>query len=81
VELASQAAAVGVRPEQGATLTDMVIENLMTERQQIVAYTTLMRDIGDQDLTTYRILGDILAETEQHAAELADYLKLRSEMR
>jgi bacterioferritin (cytochrome b1) len=59
----------------------MVIENLMTERQQIVAYTTLMRDIGDQDLTTYRILGDILEETEQHAAELADYLKLRSEMR
>jgi bacterioferritin len=54
---------------------------LMTERQQIVAYNTLIRDIGDQDLTTYRILGDILAETEQHAAELADYLKLRSEMR
>lgn len=81
VELASKAADVGVRPEQGATLTDMVIENLMTERQQIVAYNALMRDIGDQDLTTYRILGDILAETEQHAAELADYLKLRSEMR
>jgi bacterioferritin len=81
VELASQAADVGVSPEQGATLTDMVIENLMTERQQIVAYSTFIREIGDQDLTTCRILVDILAETEQHAAELADYLKLRSEMR
>jgi bacterioferritin len=81
VELASQAADVGVIPEQGATLTDMVIENLMTERQQIVAYSTFIREIGDQDLTTCRILVDILAETEQHAAELADYLKLRSEMR
>src|ERR671915_235027 len=81
VELASKAADMGVRPEQGATLTDMVIENLMTERQQIVAYNTLMRDIGDQDLTTSKLLIGILADTEEHAAELSDYLKLRSDMR
>src|SRR5919106_497974 len=52
VELASKAAEIGVRPEQRATLRDMVIENLMTERQQIVAYTTLIRELGDRDLTT-----------------------------
>lgn len=81
VELARKAADVGIRPEQGETLTDMVIENLMTERQQIVAYNAFIRELGDQDLTTCRMLIDILEETEQHAAELADYLKFRSEMR
>ncbi len=80
-ELASKAADMGVRPEQGATLTDMVIENLMTERQQIVAYTALIRELGDSDLTTSKLLLGILADTEEHAAELADYLKQRSDMR
>jgi bacterioferritin len=80
-ELASKAADMGVRPEQGATLRDMVIENLMTERQQIVAYTALIRELGDSDLTTSKLLLGILADTEEHAAELADYLKLRSDMR
>ena len=80
-ELASQAADMGVRPEQGATLRDMVIENLMTERQQIVAYTALIRELGDRDFTTSKLLIGILADTEEHAAELSDYLKLRSDMR
>jgi bacterioferritin len=80
-ELASKAADMGVRPEQGATLTDMVIENLMTERQQIVAYTALIRELGDSDFTTSKLLLGILADTEEHAAELSDYLKQRSDMR
>ena len=80
-ELASKAADMGVRPEQGATLWDMVIENLLTERQQIVAYTTLIRELGDRDLTTRKLLVGILADTEGHAAELSDYLKQRSDMR
>ncbi len=80
-ELASKAADMGVRPEQGATLRDMVIENLMTERQQIVAYTALIRELGDSDFTTSKLLIGILADTEEHAAELSDYLKLRSDMR
>ena len=80
-ELASKAADMGVRPEQGATLWDMVIENLMTERQQIVAYTTLIRELGDKDFITRKLLVGILADTEAHAAELSDYLKQRSDMR
>ena len=80
-ELASKAADMGVRPEQGATLWDMVIENLMTERQQIVAYTTLIRKLGDRDLTTRKLLIGILADTEEHAAALSDYLKQRADMR
>ena len=74
-EIAARAANVGVVAEQSATLTDMVVEDLMLERQQIEAYTTLIRQIGDQDFVTRQLLIGILAETEQHASELADYLK------
>ena len=74
-EIASKAANVGVVPEQGATLAEMVGEDLMLERQQIEVYTALIREIGDQDLVTRHVLLGILAETEKHASELADYLK------
>jgi len=80
VEIATQAAA-GVRPEQGPTLREMIIENLMLERQQVAAYTTLIREIGDSDPTTRRLLLEILADTERHASELADYLKSTAEVR
>ena len=74
-EISAKAAAVGVAPEQGATLTEMVAEDLMLERQQIEVYTALIREIGDQDVVTRQMLIGILAETEKHASELADYLK------
>jgi bacterioferritin len=81
VDIAAQAASVGVRPEQGPTLREMIIENLMLERQQVAAYTTLVRAIGEQDPTTRRLLLEILADTERHASELADYLKSTTEVR
>jgi bacterioferritin len=74
-EIATQAAQTGVHPEQGATLSEMVVENLMVERRQIEAYTALIQEIGDQDPVTRLILTGILEETEKHASELADYLK------
>jgi len=80
-ELAGKAAAVGVHPEQGTTLTEMVTENLLLERRQVEAYTALIREIGDKDLVTREILLQILAETETHASELADYLKRSSDTR
>jgi bacterioferritin len=81
VDIAAQVASVGVRPEQGPTLREMIIENLMLERQQVAAYTTLIREIGDRDPTTRGLLLGILAETERHASELADYLKSTTEVR
>ena len=78
-ELGAKAAEEGVRPMQGATLHDMVIENLMLERQQVAVYTALIRELGDGDLVTRQLLLQILAETEQHASELADYLKRSAE--
>jgi bacterioferritin len=80
-ELAGKAAAIGIRPEQGATLSEMVIENLLLERRQVEAYTALIREIGDKDLVTREMLLKILAETETHASELADFLKRSSEKR
>jgi bacterioferritin len=74
-EISSKAANIGVSPEQGATLAEMVTEDLMLERQQIEVYTALIREIGDQDLVTRQVLLSILVETEKHASELADYLK------
>src|SRR5262249_192696 len=81
VELAAKAAEEGVRPEQGATLTEMVMENLTLERQQITVYTALIREIGVRDLTTRQLLIGVPAETEKHASELADYLKRSAETR
>jgi bacterioferritin len=75
VDIAAQAASVGVRPEQGPTLREMIIENLILERQQVAAYTTLVRALGEGDPTTRRLLLETLADTERHASELADYLK------
>ena len=80
-EIATKAAEVGVHPEQGPTLTDMVIENLLLERRQVAEYTALIRELGDRDPTTRRLLVDILADTEQHASELADYLKRQADTR
>jgi bacterioferritin len=80
-EIASKAAAIGVRPEQGASLTEMVIENLVLERRQVEAYSALIREIGEKDLVTREILLQILAETEAHASELSDFLKRSSEKR
>src|SRR5262245_52418056 len=77
-ELAGKAAAIGVHPEQGTTLTEMVIENLLLERRQIEAYSALIRELGDKDLITRETLLGILAETESHASELADFLKRAS---
>ncbi len=80
-ELASKAAAIGVHPEQGTSLTEMVIEDLVLERRQVEAYSALIREIGEKDLITREILLEILAETEAHASELADFLKRSSEKR
>ena len=80
-EIAAKAAHAGVQPEQGPTLTDMVMENLLIERKQIEAYTALIRELSDKDLITSRLLLSILEQTEKHASELADYLKRTAETR
>ena len=55
-DISLKAANMGVAPEQGATLADMVTEDLMLERHQIEVYTALIREIGDRDLVTRQVL-------------------------
>lgn len=56
-------------------LKDMIKENLVAERIAIDAYRALIRHIGDDDPTTKRMLESILAQEEEHADELADWIK------
>ena len=74
-EIAAKAAEEHGQPEQGATLAEMVVENLVLKRYQIAAYTACIRELGAKDLTTRHLLVGLLAVTERQASELADYLK------
>jgi len=57
-----------------ATLAEMVKENLVAERIAIESYGDMIRYLGDKDVTTRRLLEQILAVEEEHADELADLL-------
>ena len=59
----------------GATLTQMIRENLVAERIAIDSYRDMVRYLGDQDPTTSTLLKQILAVEEEHADELADLLE------
>jgi len=59
---------------EGQTLIDMIKEDLVAERVAIESYTEMIRYIGDQDITTRRILEGILAVEEEHADDLHSFL-------
>jgi bacterioferritin len=54
-------------------LKDMIRVNLMAERVAIEVYSQMIDQIGHQDVTTRRLLEDILAEEQTHAEELKDW--------
>lgn len=55
-------------------LKAMIKANLIAERVAIESYSQLIVLIGDKDSTTRRLLEDILADEQQHADELKDWL-------
>ncbi|MBL9038564.1 MAG: bacterioferritin [Archangium sp.] len=57
------------------SLRGMLTEDLVAERIAIETYVTIVRFIGDRDPTTRRMFEEILAQEEEHADELADFLK------
>ena len=57
-------------------LKDMIKENLVAERIAIDAYHELIRYIGDDDPTTRTMLEGILAQEEEHADELSDWISI-----
>jgi bacterioferritin len=56
-------------------LKTMVRVNLIAERIAIEAYHQMIQLIGDKDTTTRRMLEEILAQEEEHADELHDWLE------
>src|SRR5437867_1926606 len=59
---------------EGQTLVDMIKEDLVAERVAIDSYTEMIRYIGENDITTRRMLESILAVEEEHAEDLASFL-------
>lgn len=59
---------------EGQDLVDMIREDLVAERVAIDSYTEMIRYIGDNDITTRRMLEGILAVEEEHADDLAGFL-------
>jgi len=59
---------------EGNTLIDMIKEDLIAERVAIDSYTEMIRYVGDNDITTRRMLEGILAVEEEHADDLASFL-------
>jgi bacterioferritin len=78
-EIARKASQAHVHVTQGATVEEMVREDLDVERAQVNAYMAYIREVGFDDPTTRRILEDILKDTEHHAAELRDLLSRRAD--
>jgi bacterioferritin len=56
------------------TLVDMIKENLIAERIAIESYTEMIKYLGEADITSRRVLEEILAKEEEHADEMADLL-------
>ena len=55
-------------------LQAMVRANLVAERIAVETYRQMIVLIGDKDPTTRRMLEEILADEEEHANELSDWL-------
>jgi len=64
---------------EGATLLDMIKEDLVAERIAIDSYRGIIQYLADKDPTTRRLLEEILAVEEKHADEMADLLERRPE--
>jgi bacterioferritin len=60
--------------DDSTELDAMIRANLVAERVAVESYRQMIELIGAKDSTTRRLLEDILADEEQHADELSDWL-------
>jgi bacterioferritin len=60
---------------EGASLLDMLKEDLVAERIAIDSYTEIIRFIGDADPTTRRLMEEILAQEEEHATDMSTLIR------
>jgi bacterioferritin len=61
--------------DESNDLQAMVRANLVAERIAVESYRQMIAMLGDRDPTTRRMLEDILADEEEHADELKDWLE------
>jgi bacterioferritin len=59
---------------EGESLIDMIRENLVAERIAIESYGEIIRFLGDGDITSRRLMEEILAVEEEHADDLRDLM-------
>jgi bacterioferritin len=59
---------------EGDSLVDMIREDLVAERVAIESYSEIIRFLGDRDVTTRRLMEEILENEEEHADDLRDLL-------
>ncbi len=60
--------------KEGENLLDMIKEDLVAERIAIESYSEIARWLGDDDITTRRLMEEILAVEEEHADDLLGLL-------
>lgn len=59
---------------EGDDLISMIEENLIAERVAIESYSEIIRFLGDRDVTSRRLMEDILAVEEEHANDMLDLI-------
>ncbi|MEO8431561.1 MAG: ferritin-like domain-containing protein [Acidobacteriota bacterium] len=59
---------------EGNTLAEMIKEDLVAERIAIESYGEIIRFLGDRDITSRRLMEQILAVEEEHADDMKDLL-------
>ena len=59
---------------EGNSLVDMIREDLVAERIAVDSYGEIVRFLGDRDITSRRMMEEILAVEEEHADDLRDLL-------
>ena len=60
---------------EGATLKDLIKEDLIAERVAIESYREMVGYLAKKDSTTRRMLEEILASEEEHADDLSSLLE------
>jgi len=61
--------------DESLDLQSMIRANLVAERIAVESYRQMIQIIGDKDPTTRRMLDGVLADEEEHADELSDWLQ------
>ena len=60
---------------EGKSLLDMVREDLVAERIAVESYNEIIRYLGEDDITTRRVMEKILGKEEEHADDMKKLLE------